>query len=81
MKKAHKKDTLEEGRYGPGRDVSPYQVENFIEMLHNFGISDATIKKKIMTSPMTHNSLRQEGSIESNQESSSIIKNVRIFCY
>ena len=79
VRKAHKKDTIGGGRYDSNRDMSPYQVENFIEMLHNFGISDSTIKKKIMTTSTGYNSLRHEGSLESNHDSSTKIKNVRIF--
>lgn len=67
---------IEDTHFDSNREISPYRVENFIEMLHNFGISDSTIKKKIINSPLGHGLPRQEGSIESMISSSSPIKNV-----
>lgn len=39
---------LDESQMDTHRDISPYRIENFIEMLHNFGVSDSQIKNKIM---------------------------------
>ena len=77
--KNHKKAVAEEVHYGTQRDISPYRVENFIEMLHNFGISDATIKKKIITSPLGHVHYKHEPSIESQNEASTITRSVTLF--
>ena len=63
------------------RDISPYRVENFIEMLQNFGISDAMIKKRIISqSPLGHSKKAYDISSESLHEPSTIIRNVRISC-
>ncbi|CAI2371028.1 unnamed protein product [Moneuplotes crassus] len=75
IKKSHRRGNYANDHYESHRDISPYQVENFIEMLHNFGVSDSMIKKKIIASPMGHGFAKHEGSIESNLESSSQIKN------
>lgn len=61
------------------RDISPYRVENFIEMLQNFGISEAIIKKRIISqSPLSHAKKGHEVSSESMNEPSAVIRNVRI---
>jgi hypothetical protein len=70
----NKKDTLDDVHFESHRDISPYRIENFIDMLHNFGISDATIKKKIASTAYGY--FGHELSSESHNEMSQI-KNVR----
>lgn len=76
IKKNYKKEPFENNHFESHRDISPYQVENFIDMLHNFGISDQTIQKKLINSPHGQGFPKQEGSIESNMGSLSQIKSV-----
>lgn len=79
-RKYFKNDTLEDANFNSNRDISPYRVENFIEMLHQFGISDTEIKKKLITSPKVHsNFINQELSNDSLKDGSRIIRNVRKF--
>lgn len=69
----NKKDTIEDVHFESHRDISPYRIENFLDMLHNFGISDATIKKKIASTAYGY--FGHELSSESHNEMSQI-KNV-----
>ena len=46
--------------YDPNRDSSPYRIENFIDVLHKFGISNTSIMKKLINSPMTHINFGQD---------------------
>jgi len=71
-----KNGTLEEIHFDSNRDISPYRIENFLEMLHQFGISDTAIKRKLITSPMAHPIYKHEISSESHHDSSHIIRNV-----
>lgn len=57
----------EEIHYDSNRDVSPYRIENFIDVLNQFGISNTSIMKKLMNSPMTHINFGQD--IVSNMQS------------
>lgn len=73
-KKFHKNDTLEEGHFDAKRDISPYRVENFVGMLHQFGVSDSTIQRKLVNSPIRHNKFPYDEASESNLQSS-VIRN------
>ena len=64
-RKIHKNDTLEEGHFDPKRDISPYRVENFVDMLHQFGVSDTTIQRKLVNSPIRHNKYPHDEADES----------------
>ena len=74
-KKYNKHDTLEDIKHDPNRDISPYRVENFIDMLHNFGISDSMIKRKLVNSPNRYHKFPNEQSSDSYKDTS-VIRNV-----
>lgn len=67
-------DTLESAHAEPKRDISPYRIENFIEMLHNFGISDADIKKKFMYNPISNSNFCAELSSDVQNDASLLMK-------
>lgn len=71
-RKIHKNDTLEEAHFDPKRDISPYRVENFVDMLHQFGVSDTTIKQKLVNSPIRHNKYPHDEGDESINQTSMI---------
>ena len=50
----NKNDSLEDINFDSNRDTSPYRIENFLDVLHKFGISNTSIMKKLMNTPMAH---------------------------
>lgn len=71
-----KKGTLDDVHFDSHRDISPYRIENFVDMLHKFGVSDNTIMKKMIHSPMAYAAVGHEISLGSQNEDSQLIKNV-----
>jgi hypothetical protein len=59
-----KKDTIDDSHHSSNREISPYRIENFVKMLHNFGISDRYIN---------------EISIGSQNDIPHLIRNVKFF--
>lgn len=77
----NKNNTLEEAQYDSNRDISPYRVENFLEMLNKFGYSDATIMKKLTNSPMNHLNFNHEFKNEMQNEISQLLAHVTNFIW
>lgn len=75
VKKYHKNDTLEDIPLEGNRDISPYRIENFVDMLHQFGVSDSTIKRKLVNSPIRHNKYPYD-EVQDSFSQTSIIRNV-----
>ena len=72
----NKNDTLEDTQFDSNRDISPYRVENFLEMLHKFGISDSTLMKKLMNSPMSYQNFSNEMTNDMQHEISQLLAHV-----
>lgn len=71
-------ETLEEAQFDSNRDISPYRVENFLEMLNKLGYSDASIMKKITNSPMNHMRFRHEPVSDTQNEISELLARVSL---
>ena len=67
---------MEDVHFDSHRDISPYRIENFVEMLHKFGVSNNTIMKKLVSTPMTNTAVNHEASLSSQNENSYLIRNV-----